>query len=371
MTMASRSIQKRPNGKWRARYRDEAGKEHARHFERKVDAQRWLDEVTTSVVTGAYVDPKAGRMTFDAWFTEWSASQEWAPMTQVQADLVRRSVPFGGVPLANLRLSHLQVWVKSMSAKGYAPNTVHTRVQTVRAAIKAAMLDRRITTDPTVGLNLPRRGARERTMQVATSEQVGTLIAVSDPRMQAFIGLCAFAGLRLGEASAVNVRDVDFLRRRLRVERQVQKRPGGPSELRPPKYESVRTVFLPDELVTMLSQHVDQVGVSADGWFFTGASGQPISPTTVNAWWTRTVERAETGPVKIHALRHFFASGLIAAGCDVVTVQRALGHKTPSVTLDTYSHLWPSAEDRTREAAGLLASEALAAADSVRTEVVG
>jgi hypothetical protein len=46
------NIARRPDGSWRARYRDEAGREHARHFERKVDAQRWLDEVTTSVVTG-------------------------------------------------------------------------------------------------------------------------------------------------------------------------------------------------------------------------------------------------------------------------------------------------------------------------------
>jgi hypothetical protein len=46
------SIQKRPNGSWRARYRDLDGRENARHFTRRVDAQRWLDEITTSIVTG-------------------------------------------------------------------------------------------------------------------------------------------------------------------------------------------------------------------------------------------------------------------------------------------------------------------------------
>ena len=46
------SIAKRDDGRWRAHYRDAAGKEHARHFARKVDAQRWLDDVTSSVVTG-------------------------------------------------------------------------------------------------------------------------------------------------------------------------------------------------------------------------------------------------------------------------------------------------------------------------------
>jgi hypothetical protein len=52
----------------------------------------------------------------------------------------------------------------------------------------------------------------------------------------------------------------------------------------------------------------------------------------------------------------------------VVTVQRALGHSTATTTLSTYAHLWPSAEDRTRQAAAAMLTTALAApADSVRT----
>ncbi len=50
------SLAKRRDGRWRARYRNAADKEHSRHFSRKLDAQRWLDEVTASVVTGQYVD---------------------------------------------------------------------------------------------------------------------------------------------------------------------------------------------------------------------------------------------------------------------------------------------------------------------------
>ena len=49
----------------------------------------------------------------------------------------------------------------------------------------------------------------------------------------------------------------------------------------------------------------------------------------------------------VHDLRHFHASGLIAAGRDVVTVQRALGHSSATITLALYSPLWPTAEDRT------------------------
>jgi integrase len=69
-------------------------------------------------------------------------------------------------------------------------------------------------------------------------------------------------------------------------------------------------------------------------------------------------------------LRHYYASGLIAAGCDVVTVQRALGHAKATTTLNTYSHMWPTAEDRTRGAAAAMLTAVLAvpaSADSLRT----
>lgn len=58
---------------------------------------------------------------------------------------------------------------------------------------------------------------------------------------------------------------------------------------------------------------------------------------------------------------------VFAAGCDVVSVQRALGHKSATVTLATYAHLWPTAEDRTRAAAAAMLAETLQSADSVRT----
>jgi integrase len=72
--------------------------------------------------------------------------------------------------------------------------------------------------------------------------------------------------------------------------------------------------------------------------------------------------------LKLHDLRHFYASGLMAAGCDVVTVQRALGHSKATTTRNTYAHLQPTAEDRTRAAASAMVTEALSiSADSVRT----
>lgn len=70
--------------------------------------------------------------------------------------------------------------------------------------------------------------------------------------------------------------------------------------------------------------------------------------------------RAGVEGVRLHDLRHCYPSGLIASGCDVVALQRALGHAKSTTTLTTNAHLWPTAEDRVRDAAARLAAQVLA-----------
>ncbi|MGY1845535.1 tyrosine-type recombinase/integrase [Modestobacter sp. SYSU DS0875] len=367
------SIAKRPDGRWRARYRDEAGKEHARHFDRKVDGQRWLDEVTASVVTGQYVDPAAGRITFRSFFDDWSQRQVWAPGTVTHMNLVARSVTFGDLPLKSIRGSHVEAWVKKMHSDGMAPLTIANRFTAVRTVFRAAVKDRRIPSDPSGDVTRPPKkpSGRDRALELPTSEQVARLLTASEPQMRAYIGVCAFAGLRLGEASALSADAIDFLKRTLRIERQVQYKPGFGAEVREPKHGSSREVYIADNLAEMLARHIEEHGTDADGWLFHNGAGRPLPPSTVDSWWQRTVKSADTRGLHIHGLRHYYASGLIAAGCDVVTVQRALGHAKPSLTLDTYSHLWPTAEDRTRKAAAEMLRQVLAHdADSLRTEGV-
>lgn len=198
-------------------------------------------------------------------------------------------------------------------------------------------------------------------------------IRKSDSFIGVFTAVCAFAGMRLGEVNGLRVSDIDFLRKEIRVQRQVQW-PGGSSapEVRPPKYGSERTVYIPDGLVRILSEYirVERPGTDADRWLFPGHRDRslPAHKSTIAAHWRKVRAAVKIGHT-LHDLRHFYASGLIAAGCDVVTVQRALGHSSPSITLDTDSHLWPKADDRTRNAAAGLFDAALgSAADCLRTE---
>ena len=240
----------------------------------------------------------------------------------------------------------------------------------------ASNRDRLMSNDPSDGVTLPRLRKSEHSMEISTPDQVRAILEAADDWFRPYIALCAFAGLRLGEASAMRVTDVDFLRRTIGVRRQVQRATGDDLaaghavSIVPPKYGSERDVFVPDELTTIIAWHVKHVGVRGEErWLFVGDGGMPPHANSIVYWWKKTTTKAGVEGVKLHDLRHYFASGLIAAGCSVATVQRALGHSSPSITLNTYTHLWPTAEDHTRKAAGAMMRAAMTApADYSRTE---
>jgi integrase len=322
------------------------------------------------------VDPNAGKVAFGAYFERWAARQVWAPGTARAMTLAARSVTFWDVPMRSLLRSHVEAWVKAMQTadrgtgkpRGLAPSTIRTRFNNVRAVLRGAVKDRIIAADPSDGVRLPRTRRVDVAMELPTAAQVRDLLDVADPRFRTFVALCAFAGLRLGEAAAVQAGDYDLRVRWLQVCRQVQRESGGGVEIRPPKYGSERTVHLADGLVTMVKAHLTRLpGKGRDRWLFHGENGNPPHQNTVGYWWRKTRMAAGHPTVKLHNLRHFYASGLIAAGCDVVTVQRALGHSSATVTLSTYAHLWPTAEDRTRAGAAAMLAAVLGAADEPLT----
>ena len=137
------NIAKRPNGEWRARYRDAHGREHARHVNRKVDAQNWLDSVTTAVQTGTYVDPNRGRITIDEWAPRWLAGQaHLKPSTHERyAGIVREHVlpQWSRVPLADITHSNVQSWLTRLTTRR-SPATVRKVHRVFSLMLKTAVM---------------------------------------------------------------------------------------------------------------------------------------------------------------------------------------------------------------------------------------
>ncbi|WP_232711295.1 MULTISPECIES: site-specific integrase [unclassified Microbacterium] len=335
----------------------------------KRDAQRWIDEVTAAVVTGQYVDPKAGRSTWREWCTGWMARQSWAPGTTDAARTSVESVPWVDHAIGRVKPSQVQAWVAAEVKRGLAPSTVKTRLNYVQMAFRAAVVDKVISESPAAGVKPPRQRRADAAMKTLTAEQLRRVLEVAGD-FRPFVAVCVFAGLRLGEAAGLQLRDINFLGRSIAVSRQVQVSTIKTVELVPPKAGSERTVYVPDELLRILSAHIAGEGIGApDEMLFLTPLQRVWNRNNAAGEWRRIREAAGLpDDVTLHALRHTYASNLIAAGCDVVTVQRSLGHSQPSITLNVYSHLWPSAEDRTRSATADFMAGILDSADSLRTE---
>jgi integrase len=355
------SLAKRPNGKWRARYRDANGKQHARHFARKVDAQRWLDEVTASVVTGQYVDPNAGRVTFREYAEQRRVVQVHRPTSaaHVETMLRRHAYPsFGDRPIATILPSEVQAWVKllgtpDVSAKraGLAPATIGVVHSIV--IMRSAFRDRRIVSNPCDGTRLPKI-ERRRLMPLATAQVEALRQAVPDD-LKALAIFTAGTGLRQGEAFGLTRDRLRLLGRNpvVIVDRQLLTRPGRRTEFGPLKTNaSYRTVPLPQSVVIALNEHIGSRDIPDEGLVFT-LDGEPITRQSFGRVWrpaARSVGLTAATGTGMHALRHYYASLLIRFGESVKTVQARLGHASAAETLDTYSHLWPDSDDRTREA---------------------
>ena len=162
----------------------------------------------------------------------------------------------------------------------------------------------------------------------------------------------AGTGLRQGECFGLTVDRVDFLRRQVRVDRQLVAVSAGVPTFGPPKRDAAfRTVPLPEFVTTALAQHLQQFPPGPHNLVFTKSKGLPLRRSTFGDTWRPLVaEAAVPEGTTFHDLRHFYASLLIAHGCSVKAVQRRLGHQSAVETLDIYSHLWPDSDDQTRAA---------------------
>src|SRR5450756_2577624 len=204
---------------WRARYRDNAGKEHARHFDRKVDAQKWLDEQTASLVAGTHVAAKTAKMTLGEWCDTWLegyATRRPSTVRQARVHIVQIRVEFGGMRLSTVRPSHVKGWCAKLRREGGEDGeplsasyvyALHNRLAQIMAD---AVHDGIIPRSPCSRRTSP--GAGEQRPYVATTEQVWALYDAMPERMRAAILLGAFAGLRLAEACGHRTEDTDFMR---------------------------------------------------------------------------------------------------------------------------------------------------------------
>lgn len=155
------NIAKRPDGRWRARYRDIAGKEHSRHFTRKLDAHNWRASVTTVMGAGTYVDPVSARITLGEWSQQWLATKVDLKETtrETYGQLLRTHVlpVWQNVKLADITHGAVAAWVADLTASGLA--AIHGAADPPRALARSDACGARRAPGPQPGFGCPAAAA--------------------------------------------------------------------------------------------------------------------------------------------------------------------------------------------------------------------
>ena len=389
-------IDKTPEGRYRAYFREPSGKQRSKTFRTKKDASAFLAEVATSKARGSYVAPHAGRALFADHAARWMESWNTEATTTARDRSVMRThvLPrWGSWQLARIDHLAVQTWVSEVGERR-SPHTVARCYMLTSAVLRSAVRNRLIPTNPAEGVRLPRIRRRDTDERIISRHELQTALLPALPaRHRALVATAAGTGLRWGEVAGLRRDALDLDGRALVVLRTVIEVSGSTSFKAFPKSSAGRrTVPLPSWLVPIVWQHLEEWPADSIGPVFANEVGGPLRRTMFRSriWrpalvragllgrvvadgdrhraeWTDAggtshTERAatEAAAVKLvaknqaeglrfHDLRHSYATWLVDDGVPPNMVQRVMGHERSSTTMDLYTRRTDNA-DRVLEA---------------------
>ncbi len=333
---------------WQARWRDPAGRQRAKNFDRKVDADRYLLAMETDKLRGRYTDPRMARTPLAEWMAEYQATRvNLGLQTQARDEATVRNhiLPsFGPWLIGSIQPIHVAQWVADLDARGYAPATVRKAYQLLAAALDAAVESGLIGRSPCRGVKLPKLETTGEIRFLDASE-ISHLAAAIDSRYSAMVLAAAYTGLRFSELRALRADRFDALRRTIRVVASIVESKGQFYFEEPKSEASRRTVRVPPFLVDVLAAHLATNGDDS-GLIFSAPGGGPIRRSNFRRRiWLPAVAASVGPPCTFHDLRHSHAALLIAQGEHPKVIQERLGHASIKTTLDTYGHLFEGLDE--------------------------
>lgn len=377
-------IDKTPEGRYRAYFRDPAGKQRSKTFRTKKDASKFLAETELSKGQGSYVAPNAGRVLFRDHAERWMASWNTEITTAARDCSVMRThvIPrWGDLPLNKVDELAIQTWVSELGRVRSRALVVEA-FRLTSAVLRSAVRNRLIPFNPAEGIRVPR------TRRLDTGERIISrtdlrerLLPALPERHRAIVATAAGAGLRWGEAAGLRLDALDLAQSRLTVIRTVVEVSGRTSFKPFPKsVAGRRTVPLPPWLVAIIEEHLRRWPTEDHNPVFANEVGAPLLRThfRMRVWrpalvrggllggvvpddggfeaqWTDADGRKQTlgfereseavhhvcryqaGGLRFHDLRHSYATWLVDDGVPPNMVQKVMGHERSSTTLDLYT----------------------------------
>ena len=331
--------------RWRVRWVDASGAERTKSFQRKPDAQAYLNGLTADVQRGEYVDPRKSAETFGSVAEQWFATkQHRKPKTVAGYRSLLDTVvlpKWESVQLKRIDYESYSTWLGALSVDGGQRGTglsasrITQAHQLVGAVLKYAQRTGKVAKNVAFEIkrdeDLPEQGERER--RYLTHAELLMLAKAAD-RFETLTLVLGYCGLRFGEAVALRRRHVGD--RMLTVRSSATAVTGKGIVESTTKTKRDRHVPVPEPVWKKLKA---ELPADPNALVFPSRKGGFLPLGEYR--WAFDNACADIGIDGLvpHGLRHTTASLAISAGANVKVVQRLLGHATAAMTLDRYGHL--------------------------------
>jgi len=366
------SLRERSPGVWQVRV--SLGRDPATHRYRyaaatvrgtKRDAQRAAAGLVSEVDHGRIPLTKE---TFGGLLTRWLDHIEArgrAPKTLVENRRMAAAIAeqLGSKDLQKLKGSDLDALYDRLSRRGLSGTSVRRYHAVCSAALNQGIRWGLLERSPAAQASPPSMEHNE--PDAPTPEEIKLLIERAeekDPELATLLFVAATTGCRRGEVCGLRWSDVDFEKGVLLVRRSVSDLPGR-VEIRSTKTGHIRKMALDSATLSVLELLRERagarsaaLGVSLDPdaylWSSSPDGLSPLRPGGVTSRFIALRNDLGLTHIRLHHLRHFAATVMLAGGVDVRTVAGRLGHSRPTLTLQTYAHVMDATDRRAAEVVG-------------------
>jgi integrase len=344
-------------------------------FATKRAAQDWLNRALSRVGDGSFVEPS--KLTTGEYLNRWLEGQrdDIRPTTwdSYRRNLAGHVVPsLGLIPLQKLSTADLdRLYAELLRGNGHKPLSLRT-VRYIHSIAHKALSDAKRKglvvvnvadeADPPASKMV--KAAAKAKRKIWNAEELRAFLEfVSEDRLYPAWFLGATKGLRRGEILGLRWKeDVDLEAAELRIQQALTAVGYKIVTTEPKTHRSERPVPLDPASVTVLrawrKRQAEERLAAGEAWqdsglVFTDGLGRPLHPDEFSKTFQRHVRASGLRRIRLHDLRHSYATAALSAGMPAKVLSQILGHVSVAFTLDVYAI--PTADDE-REAAERVAS---------------
>jgi integrase len=315
----------------------------------------------------------------ESWLSGYVAANLKVGSQEKYASVLRKHwfPMIGHLPLSDISRNHVRSVINQKLREGTKLATARLVLDVLKSCLNTAVEDELIAKNPAARAGkMLFTDKRSKKIEALNRGVLAFLLQTASekfPQAYPIVLLLARTGMRIGEALALQVDDIDFGRREITVKRTWGSRSKvyGEARINTPKSGKPRSVDMSKQLAQVLkaylktrntdSEQNEEAGSLASQWLFPARNNMPLNPDTFRSQlWKPLLEASALTYVKPHVLRHTFATLLIQNGESLAYIRDQLGHSSIKITVDTYGHLVPGANKKAVDKLDESVREALA-----------